>query len=228
MILSLKTKPTNKKFYNKWLYKTSLRIPGCAVLRSSSLLEVKEFCSKETINQGDHYPYWQKAWHNREQIGSLVDFLSTQDISNYCTRIERNTIDVYTNDKKFYDDISTLCQTAVIQRFEPSEKTLDILNDDKNCIVVDKLPKGRYNFRVYLLPHKMAFDKEEKQKYVNWLKNQSPKITCTDAVEQWFIKTDWNWDRRYVLVEDEATLLMLKLRNSEVVGRVYNFIISDK
>ena len=74
----------------------------------------------------------------------------------------------------------------------------------------------------------MANDKEGKKKYIEWLKRQSPKITCTTAIEHWFIKTDWNWDRRYVLVEDESTLLMLKLRNAEVVGRIYKFVISDK
>jgi hypothetical protein len=31
-----------------------------------------------------------------------------------------------------------------------------------------------------------------------------------------------------VLVEDESTLLMMKLRGADVVGRVYNFIVCDK
>jgi hypothetical protein len=42
------------------------------------------------------------------------------------------------------------------------------------------------------------------------------------------MKTDWNWDRRYVLVEDKNTLMLLRLRNSEVVGSVYEFVLSDK
>jgi hypothetical protein len=31
-----------------------------------------------------------------------------------------------------------------------------------------------------------------------------------------------------VLVEDEGTLLMMKLRNSDVVGTVYNYVVTDK
>jgi hypothetical protein len=69
---------------------------------------------------------------------------------------------------------------------------------------------------------------EAKQKFLDWLIIQSPKITCTSAVQSWFMKTDWNWDRRYVLVEDEGTLLLMKLKNSEVVGTVYNYVIVDK
>jgi hypothetical protein len=74
----------------------------------------------------------------------------------------------------------------------------------------------------------MNGDKDEKERFISWVKNQNSKIRLTNSVIKWFINTDWNWDRRYVLVEDEATLLMLKLRNSSVVGRVYNYVISDK
>jgi hypothetical protein len=74
----------------------------------------------------------------------------------------------------------------------------------------------------------MAGDKEGKMQYVNWLKKQYPKVTCTEAVEKWFVTTDWNWDRRYILVKDESMLLMLKLRNPDVVGRIYNYQLCDK
>ena len=112
--------------------------------------------------------------------------------------------------------------------FEPSDATADLLNLNKNCITVKKLPKDRYNYRVYLLPHKMANDRPAKKKYIDWLKTQMPRVTCTSAVETWFLATDWNWDRRYILVEDDQTLLMMKLRNADVVGKIYNFVISDK
>ena len=74
----------------------------------------------------------------------------------------------------------------------------------------------------------MSNDVEGKKKHIEWIKSQAPRITCTDAVENWFIKTDWNWDRRYVLVDSEQTLLMLELRNAAVVGRIYKYVVTDK
>ena len=74
----------------------------------------------------------------------------------------------------------------------------------------------------------MANDRLGKKRYIDWLKTQMPRVTCTSAVEKWFLATDWNWDRRYILVEDDQTMLMMKLRNAEVVGKIYNFVISDK
>jgi hypothetical protein len=136
-------------------------------------------------------------------------------------------MDIYTNDREFYEELSTKFKDAIVQRFEPDEIYVDLLDNPKT-IICDKLPHNKYNFRVYLLPHKLAGDRDAKQKFIDWLIAQSPKITCTPAVQQWFLKTDWNWDRRYVLVEDEGTLLMMKLRNSDVVGTVYNYVVTDK
>lgn len=223
-----KTKQTNRKFYGKWLYKASLTLEGCALLRTKDLDELENFClSKENPESGT-YSYWRRAWENREKLLPVVKFLKQQNRKDYSLRIERSIIDFYTNDSAIYNDFSNNFSDILRLRFEPAESTIDLLNSNQHFISVDKLPKGKYNYRVYLLPHKMKHDKEEKQRYLDWLSTQVPKVTCTPAIKDWFIKTDWNWDRRYILVEDEATLLMLKLRNSDVVGRIYNFVVSDK
>jgi len=179
-------------------------------------------------DSGYHYENWRRAAVNKEIINSVCEFLIAHDADTYATRVERNRLDVYTNDPEFYEKLSLASEDYLVHRFEPNTNNLDVLNNSQNCITVSKLPKDRYRYRVYLLPHKMAKDREGKQRYLSWLKSQSPRITCTPAIERWFLATDWNWDRRYVLVEDESTLLMMKLRGAEVVGRVYNFIVCDK
>jgi hypothetical protein len=222
-----KIKSTNRKFYNKWLYKVTLTIKGCVMLRSYPMDMVKEFClGPEPKNT--RYSYRVKEWRNREEIYALCVFLENHDKTQYATRIERDNIDLYTNDVNFYNLAAQQFASQLKHCFEPAAGSADLLNLNKNCITVKKLPKDRYNYRVYLLPHKMANDRAAKIKYIDWLKTQQPRVTCTESIEKWFLTTDWNWDRRYVLVEDEQTLLMMKLRNAEVVGRIYNFMISDK
>jgi hypothetical protein len=222
----MKTLKTNRKFYNKWIYKVSLNVKGSGIFRTHSLDDIKEFCSGETTDQAP-YSLHTRAWNNREQILELANFLIGQHDTVWAKRIENTLVDFYTNDYCFYQTLSENFESVMTHRFEPSEASAELL-EKPQTIVAAKLPHNKYHYRVYLLPHKLAGDKESKKKYVDWLKSQTPRITCTPAVEKWFIKTDWNWDRRYVLVEDEHTLLMLKLRNSEVVGRVYNYVISDK
>ena len=222
-----KIKCTNRKFYGKWLYKITLNLRGCTMLRLHTINAIKDFCNGPEPDV-DRYRYKLEHWRNREEILSLCEFLESYDKALYFTRVEHNSIDLYTNDLDFYNTAAIKFALQLKHCFEPSDESADLLNLNKNCITVKKLPKDRYNYRVYLLPHKMSNDRPAKKRYLDWLKTQVPRVTCTAAVEKWFLTTDWNWDRRYILVEDEQTLLMMKLRNAEVVGRIYNFAIADK
>lgn len=226
MILQ-KTKLTNRKFYGRWLYKVSLQLNGCAIFRQKTLDYIKSFCLSENTNERP-YSLLSKAYNEKENILALANFLENYNSKSWSKRIESSRIDFYTNDVNFYTKLSEDFKHILIHRFEPNLESIDALNVSSSTVIVKKLPHNKYQYRAYLLPHKMAGDREGKHKYIAWLKTQGEKVTCTKAVEKWFINTDWNWDRRYILVQDESTLLMLKLRNSEVVGRIYNYVVSDK
>ena len=223
----MKSKKTNRKFYNKWFYKISLRVEGASGFRVYSPQQLKDICQG---NNGSLWvaPHLEKVLEsNKELIIKLSSFLENKPIDSWSKRVERKCLDIYTNDEEMFRDLASLFEEETIQRFEPDKEAISQL-ENNGTIVGKRLPHNKYRYRVYLLPHKLAFDKPAKEKYLSWLKSQSPKITCSSAVENWFLTTNYNWDRRYVLVEDEQTLLMLKLRNSEVVGRVYNYVIADK
>ena len=208
------------------MYKIGLKIEGCAILRCRSIHTVKAVFGQD-MDDKVFYPQWRtKSFINRSSIIRFSEFMEKFPTDNYALRIENDRLDVYTNDQDLYNTLSSTCEENIIQRFQPDIDNLHLLNRAQHTIIVNKLPKNRYNYRVYLLPHRMI--REDKNKYLDWIKKQDPRITCTSALEKWFINTDWNWDRRYVLVEDEATVLMMKLRNAEVVGTVYKFVISDK
>ena len=208
------------------MYKIGLKIEGCAILRGRSIHTVKAVFGQD-MDDKVFYPQWRtKSFVNRNSIIRFSEFMEKFPTDNYALRIENDRLDVYTNDQDLYNTLSSTCEENIIQRFQPDIDNLHLLNRAQHTIIVNKLPKNRYNYRVYLLPHRMI--REDKNKYLDWIKKQDPRITCTSALEKWFINTDWNWDRRYVLVEDEATVLMMKLRNAEVVGTVYKFVISDK
>ena len=208
------------------MYKVGLKIEGCAILRGRSIHTVKAVFGQD-MDDKVFYPQWRtKSFINRSSIIRFSEFMEKFPTDNYALRIENDRLDVYTNDQDLYNTLSSTCEENIIQRFQPDIDNLHLLNRAQHTIIVNKLPKNRYNYRVYLLPHRMI--REDKNKYLDWIKKQDPRITCTPALEKWFINTDWNWDRRYVLVEDEATVLMMKLRNAEVVGTVYKFVINDK
>jgi len=219
----LKANTTNRRFYNKWLYKVTLNIPGVAIFRQNSLEKIPFL--NYAGQKHSHSTMARAALHQQELI-ALSSFLLKWDNELWFKRIECSAIDIYTNDKTMYDELSLNFEEIVCARSEPNEKNLDLL-ENTGSIIVKKLPHNRYAYKAFLLPHKIK-DRKDKKEYVNWITGQNNRILISDAVKEWFITTDWNWDRRYVLIEDSQTLLMLKLRNPEALGRIYDYVISDK
>jgi hypothetical protein len=219
----LKADITNRRFYNKWLYKVTLNIPGVAIFRQNSLEKIPLL---NFDGQKHTHSTMARASLHRQELIALSSFLLKWDKELWSKRIEYSAIDIYTNDKTMYTDLFLTFEEMACARSEPNEKDLDLL-ENTGSIIVKKLPHNRYAYKAFLLPHKIK-DRKDKKEYVDWITGQDNRILISDAVKEWFIKTDWNWDRRYVLIEDSQTLLMLKLRNPEALGRIYDYVINDK
>jgi len=214
---------TTRKFYGKWLYKVTLNIPGVSIFRMHNLKNI-QFLDFEA--QKNPYSTFNKACANKEVIIELATFLDSLDKDAWGKRIESNLIDLYTNDVSLYSALVQKFDSAVKSIHEPNLENLDIL-ENSGSVVVKKLPHNKYQFKAFLLPHKIK-NVEDKRAYLDWIDMQGGRILISPIVKDWFIKTEYNWDRRYVLVEDSQTLLLLKLRNSEALGRIYDYVISDK
>lgn len=223
----IKPRYTRRKFYGKWLYKITVTVPGVSIFRSKSVSDIMLFCVSDQPDEPYSYSTKDKAYKNRKDILCLAELLNNWDNETWSKRIESNVMDIYTNDLEKYTEAGQRLSGLIIQKFEPNLNSIKDLNTSTN-VIVKKYPHKRYKHKVYLLPHKMDRDRAVRQQYLDWLESQSPRILISDAVKIWFIKTYWNWDRRYVLVEDQQTLLMLKLRSSDVAGKVYDYVLADK
>jgi len=219
----LKADITNRRFYNKWLYKVTLNIPGVSIFRQNSLEKIPLL---NFDGQKHTHSTMARASLHRQELIALSSFLLEWDKELWSKRIECSAIDIYTNDKTMYTDLFLAFEEMACARSEPNEKNLDLL-ENTGSIIVKKLPHNRYAYKAFLLPHKIK-DRKDKKEYVDWITGQNNRILISNVVKEWFIKTDWNWDRRYVLIEDSQTLLMLKLRNPEALGRIYDYVINDK
>jgi hypothetical protein len=223
----LKSKLTKKKFYNKWLYKVTLFCPGIALYRLLSYEGTIEFLNDPQSYSKTVFSSHSKALKNKNNLLEVTEFLSLLDQKNFAKRIEANTIDIYINDKNLFDNISTKFESMILNRSEPDQDNLELL-ENSNFILAKRLPHKKYRYKAFLLPHKFKGDRLGKIKYLNWLSTQGDRILISNSVKQWFLTTDWYWDRRYLYVEDENTLLMLKMRDSQVLGKIYEYLIVDK
>jgi hypothetical protein len=218
----LKPKIAKRKFYDKWLYKVTLTFDGANVLRQYSPEKILEMYKSDTYTNMGRYCFLAYS-KNIDLINKISETLVSSGEPRQL-RLEHTSIDVYTNSKELYDQLSIEFESILKHRYEPNP----LADSTSDNIVTDKLPHGRYQYKIFLKPHLMANSTDEKTKYLNWIKGQGDKISMSMSVRGWFLTTNWNWDRRYIWVEDEQTLLMLKLRNAAVVGKIHRYTLADK
>ena len=223
-----KSKKTKRKFYNKWIYKVTCSLEGAYALRIWSLSDIVSVASGGTSSQDNYWSENNKTKFMTDAKNWLkLGLILEPNKDKLQIRIEGNNIDVYTNDKSLYD---TICDTfkdednVLWRRFEPIKGNEKQLLDSEYSVFVKHLPHNRYLYKVFLLPHRLG-NREDREKLCVWLDNQKPKITFTDSIRKWVIDTTENWDRRYIYVEDEPTLMLMKLREHHLIGKVYKHII---
>ena len=221
----MKTLTTSKKFYDKWLYKVTIDATALNIsLYNFNKFRdrMKKFCETGTVYSWSFTNYQQRRLtENKDLVLDLVNFVDAYPKTDWTARVDHDTFSIYTNDVNMYNAISA--KFIVIERFEP-DLTKTVL-DTPNTISVKKLPFGKYRFKVFLKPHKI-FDPNEKMEYIKWMQTQVPRITFSEAIEDWIMYTRWSGDARYILVEDEQTLLMLRMRNQAIVGRIYEHVVA--
>lgn len=170
------------------------------------------------------YSYYNKALSNKS-FKPITEFLSKLDSTTFGKRIESSTLDIYTNDVNVYQNLIREFSLFVFQAFAPSNINIEALEENK--IAAKKLAHKEYKYRVFLLPHKIK-NTQEKIKFISWLDTQQDRIKITDTVKKWFLTTSYNWDRRYMYVKDEKTLMLVKMRSAEAIGRIYEYCVVDK
>ncbi len=220
----VKTHQTKRKFYNKWLYKVSVSAKGLGLFRVIPLDTIELVCLDPSITR---YRWYLEDNNDSGALIKIARTLLQEPKDHWSLRIESKTMDIYTNSFDFYELLSKKLARYVFRRYQPDPKNLDIVKTDRQ-IVCKKLPHKKYQYRVYLKPHTLGSDTKSKSMLADWLSNYGEGIRCTDSVKNWFIRTTWNWDRRYVLVEDEAVLLMMKMRCGNAAGTVYQYVVVDK
>jgi len=202
----MKLLTTKKKFYNKWIYKCSFCFPGTKFLRFELFVNTDA----------------------NSDIGKLSELLDLYiKDSDYYLRVEGRICDVYCNDINIFNHLKTLAGKGLISCYSPSDENIERLKNNNRVILCKKLPYDRYNFKIYLQPHKVK-DFDEKKQYIKWLESQSPKILISENTKKWFIRTQWNWDRRYMYADNEQTLLILKMKNGQAIGKIYSYEVCDK
>jgi len=136
----------------------------------------------------------------------------------YMVRVELNSLNIYTNDVTLLEDMqSKLIADAEIWR--PSEKTIDFLKQNKNVILVDKVPE---------FPYKISFGrKPAKKELAKWIENNRDKVTCGPRLFE-SLQTENRWIQgQYIFAKDEKVILLLQMLIGDNIARIDKLVYKE-
>ena len=149
----LKKFETTKLFYNKYLYKLTLRNSLSPIFRDKNLSFARQVLDK-LQHKYEHGERLIFELGIREKPITEDNFLDSKKLykifskcDDYKLRVQGNSISIYSNDKNWLTTISdTVCATSLELFYEPDTKFIEELNSNSILITQDI----GYQFKVTL------------------------------------------------------------------------------
>lgn len=222
-----KIQPTTRKFYNKWFNKLSFYLPGGRMLSFHSTSDILKLMSDPTGSLIGRWQYESLSAMNacKQDWVKFIFLLNAIPNSDFQKRSESDVVNIYTNDENFIDSAKKDLAHRIVEIYEPTLESLKLLDTEEKILLVNKLPYEKFNFRVIIKPHKLK--REQKEQFITFLEN-NPGIGIQDSVKEFIRTNEMNWDRRYVYVDTDKTLMLLKLAFTDAVSTIHRYVLNDK
>lgn len=211
---------SSKLFYNKWPYKISCRIKGGNKISIWGLESTRRWCN---LSPSPHpYPY-EKDIDRTDLLAfleSVVPFIKNENVK---IRVESSAFNLFCKEPSVLKEINNRLQKWVCQIEGPTtqEEYDFLLENGYKKILVDKLPKDTYRYRIYFKP---SYSLENRFNFLTWTKNYGDKINISTCTRRWFEGCKpWMQDP-FMYVIDTQMLSMIGLFASGSVKKIEEFI----
>ena len=135
--------------------------------------------------------------------------------TNYKIRVEQNCLHIYSNDRKMLVELGNKLRQRYTEFWEPNPENVELLNNSKNIIVVNKTPEFEYKITLGKLRGNPSLAK--------WIE-KNPKLAKMGhvALEECYNN---GWVKGYYFyVRDQKTLTIAQLLVGDNIQRVDKFV----
>lgn len=218
----MKVHKTNRLFYKKYPYKVECSVKGAVYVKRLGYLGLLEVINDEKPG------YYNIVRFPVKHKDALLDFAQVVEPiikEGHQIRAETNTLSFYLEDRATYESVHSRLNQWVKSITEPdSEQDLEILFSKNHITVCNKLPHGKYGFKVMLANH---MNNEQRRKVTEWIENFGDSIRFPSKTELWMRgNISWCFDP-YLYVESSKQLMMLHLYLGDKIKRTYEFVLRD-
>lgn len=211
----IKSLKNSKLYYGKWPYKIVCAISNARTLMcrfNTKMYAAKSYYSNELIYK-EHTAFLKKFKKYKED--NLKIRVEGHKFSIFCLSIDQ----VEAINKSIGKWITSIHGPST------SEEETFMLDNGRRKILCDKIPDGRFKFRIYF---RNSMNYEARQVCLKYINNISDKVKLSKSTLLWITSKYRNWMQSpFMYVEDEKTLSLLGLILSNNVQCVEEFILRD-
>lgn len=219
----MKFKPltTSKLFFNKWPYKVECVQAGANRMYRNPNGNVNEWTA--------NISRWAKPgsdWtpQRKQELQKFYDKVSPFFDKDLQIRVEGFHFNIFCKDKTLLDEITKELEPWIVTVSGPaSEEELNyLLENGRRKRVCNKLPKGKFKYRIYL---RELTPLAVRENFFKWSLNYSDKTSISKTTLSW-LKGEKNWVQApFILIEDGATLSMFSLFLANHIRLIEEFIL---
>lgn len=230
----MKLRETKKLHYNKYLYKLSIPNSCATIFRTEfqrdgqlnyarQRLDIlhQHHNNKEafiTVPWGTNSRFYDRV-SNEHYYDAIDIYRYLKNKTGFIIRCESNTLNIYSNDRKFLISLANKLRHGFIEFWEPAPENIETLLAGENVIIVNKLPK--YEFKVTLGKRKGL------PSLASWI-DANPNLA---KMGDWAKSVCYNngWVKgNYFFVRDKKTLLIAQIMVGDNIQRIDRLVYQDE
>ena len=227
---------TKKKFFNEYLYKAVVRVPGCRVILDKQatsvgvarLLEQRIEKLLEYTKSSNYSYYARRADHliRNAQVEQIEYWLNVKNsvTDSVKIRIEEPILSIYCNDaEQLYKLVGENYPLMFEEIHAPADaQSADILN--RGEIISKNIPN--YNYKILLKENKLR-DVATKRNLLDYLYNLGEEVRLTKSLIR-HLGTNQMWfPGGYFYAKDEKIVTFINLVAPECIAGIYKLTNPD-
>jgi hypothetical protein len=217
-------KKTNKLFFKKWPFKVTVIYDHASFIRryNNKLLT--------NIASGKFAGYRSFGFKEANSVIVMkIQLASWAEDYQFHTRSEGRRLSFFTNDEAFVEILKDEFKNKVVEIVAPeNQESLELLKNNVNIVICEKLPKKNLRYRVYL-DGKYSIPSELSENFYRWCEKYNDKISIPYGLKYYLkAQRDFKPLGNYFYTSDEKILSMALMFLGKHVQYTEKFVLKSE
>ena len=222
---------TTRLWYNKYLYKSTLIVPGIYCIRQhftdndikGHIQNFKESSWRATLlkNVIDKYD------ENEKDILTIAKILEPYRYDKTVfLRVAEPSVSIFTNNLDLHENIITKFKQFLHVDCRPEKDAIPFLLNSKDTVIVKELPYSRYRYKVIM--NNYTTTHEIPKSLLNWGEAQGEAVRFSRKTRVYFNRPQLWLDQGFMYIEDDTTLMMSKMFLTRCPIRIIKYVLESE